>query len=493
MQLFTFGHPCEHQLRRVCIGGTSCPLNGYPDHWCCSFVKGRINFKRDKPCEGPRCRWGFAHPPSSSFDAVTLVLQEARACALKMEEGYGTGTLQGGPYVITSPNVADVAHCALNFLRVPPARVATRIGGLLAFAAIKAGDAKIFTQLLKTVKKPVDDYLIGAFEFLQSASKSGKGSATKDAVIDDLRHDVITIMGSALSQQGALVARPEQLPLQSYYIAALKTATRNKKKFVEALEQAAALYPDAIENLVIPDSFAKAGRRGESGDVTPSGGASEGGKTPDLKPHTPAAVTPVKAAQDAAPSAVAADSTATAPKSTTTTPGKAGAPALQPLPPPLAASPKLPPASSVPEPMASKKQSAAAAAGVIGPQVAQASLLATCQAMGPCELFDPSVFPASSVDVKLPPSTRLLFGGLFSLDREVIAAMEMPEGGAFSASTSPTEAPLGAAIREAQSNQLWRRGPFFTGANMCTDAAARLAEVSAAAAALRMVDFVLDA
>eukprot|EP00758_Cryptobia_borreli_P008102 Tbor_TRINITY_DN5356_c5_g7::TRINITY_DN5356_c5_g7_i1::g.4304::m.4304 len=86
MQLFEFGHPCEHQLRRTCIGGISCPLNGYPDMWCCSYIKGKINFKRDRPCEGQRCRWNFTHPIQSHFETVTNIINDGRELAGRVDD-----------------------------------------------------------------------------------------------------------------------------------------------------------------------------------------------------------------------------------------------------------------------------------------------------------------------------------------------------------------------------------------------------------------------
>jgi hypothetical protein len=497
MQLFTFGHPCEHQLRRVCIGGTSCPLNGYPDHWCCSFVKGRINFKRDKPCEGARCRWGFAHPPASSFDAVTLVLQEGRACAAKMEEGYGSGALHGGPYTITSPHAADVAHCALNMLRVPPARVATRVGGLLAFAAVKAGDAKIFTQLLKTMKKPVDDYLIGAFEYIHATTAKAAGAAkAKDTTLEDLRHDVISIMCSALSHQGELIWRAEQLPLQTHYLAALKSATRNKKKYAEMLDQAALIFPAAVEAgaLVPPETWVRGTRRDSAAPSSAASEADPAGLTPEHKPSTPpASITPTKASRVNTPAqgaaaplnAIPPDLRAPSLAGKTATSSKGGAAA----------------GSAVAKPDASASRTTAefyddggrAGSFKAAGTAALPSLFSTVEAMGfmgtPPQDYLPVFWSLRNPE---PEAPFHIFGGLFALDlneaRQVHVAAEGADRDPF-VHKSDTQAPLGAAIREAHAIQAWRAPNPLTASEM---EAERRADLQAAAAALAAADAVLE-
>lgn len=258
MQLFSFGHPCEHQLRRTCIGGSSCPLHGYPDAWCCSYVKGKINFKRDKPCEGPRCRWGFTHPTQGQFDAVTQVIAEGKAIATKLDESGPNDLLT---FQIDSPHVVDTVQCALHVMKHPPSSCGKKIGQLLAYAAVKASEPKVFTQLLKTMKKPIDAYLLGANDFLLSL-KTGSPPATqgttapapkksfaagaaatkaKDDVIDDLRSDIVDVMNAALSQNGQLVVREDQGQLQQVFVAALKTFPKNRKK-QEMLEAALAKF-----------------------------------------------------------------------------------------------------------------------------------------------------------------------------------------------------------------------------------------------------------
>jgi hypothetical protein len=242
MQLFSFGHPCEHQLRRTCIGGSSCPLHGYPDSWCCSYVKGKINFKRDKPCEGPRCRWGFTHPTQAQFDAVTLVIAEGKAIGANLDESGPNDLLT---FQIDSTHVVDTVQCALHVMKHPPSSCGKKIGQLLAYAAIKAQEVKVFTQLLKTMKKPIDAYLLGAMEHLSNLLKVGtpvvKKGKKDDALIEDLRSDIVDVMSAALSQGGQLVIRDDQRELQQVYISALKSFVKNRKK-LEMLELAQAKF-----------------------------------------------------------------------------------------------------------------------------------------------------------------------------------------------------------------------------------------------------------
>lgn len=239
MQLFSFGHPCEHQLRRTCIGGSSCPLHGYPDSWCCSYVKGKINFKRDKPCEGPRCRWGFTHPTQAQFDAVTQVIAEGKAIGASLDESGPNDLLN---FQIDSSHVVDTVQCALHVMKHPPSSCGKKIGQLLAYAAMRAQEVKVFTQLLKTMKKPIDSYLLGAIEFLAHLKATGGAAAAKkgkkdDAIAEELRSDIVDVMCAALSQGGQLVIRDDQKELQQVYINALKTFPKNRKK-VEMLELA---------------------------------------------------------------------------------------------------------------------------------------------------------------------------------------------------------------------------------------------------------------
>lgn len=273
MQLFSFGHPCEHQLRRACIGGSSCPLNGYPDAWCCSFIKGKINFKRDKPCEGPRCRWGFAHPSQNQFELVTQVLNEARPIAIKIDDAEDADILS---FHIDTPHIADTVQCAIYMMRHSPTTCGRRVGQLLAYAAVKAGDPKLFMQLLKTMKKPVDSYILGAYAYLTNgnppqpnppavtspqataaaaagapgakatntaASKKAAPATTvvvmkREDLIEELKNDTVDLMNAALSQGGHLVDREDQHMLQATFILALRQYKKNNRKRHEMLEAA---------------------------------------------------------------------------------------------------------------------------------------------------------------------------------------------------------------------------------------------------------------
>ncbi|CCD12200.1 unnamed protein product [Trypanosoma congolense IL3000] len=279
MNLFNFGHPCEHQLRRTCIGGTSCPLNGYPDSWCCSYIKGKINFKRDKPCEGLRCRWGFLHPPIAQFEIVTQVLNESRPIAQKIEEGKEEILT----FSIENNHIVDTVQCALRMLHNPPSTFTAPIGQLLAYAALRARDTKVFMQLLKTVKKPVDGYLLGAYDYLMrgalpppigstgsgsnssngasgnagqgkaAGKKSGGGNNSssnansnpadkKEDISDELKNDMVDLMNAALSSGGQLVNREDQHTLQAVFIQALRSFPKSNKKRQEMLELAVAKF-----------------------------------------------------------------------------------------------------------------------------------------------------------------------------------------------------------------------------------------------------------
>eukprot|EP00796_Vickermania_ingenoplastis_P002191 gene2191-1358_t len=295
MQLFSFGHPCEYQLRRACIGGASCPLNGYPDAWCCSFIKGKIGFKRDKPCEGPRCRWGFTHPSQSQFEAVANVLNEARVIAAQIDEADDDKEILS--FNIDSPHISDTVQCAIYMLRLPsesPPK-GRRVGQLLAYAAVKAGDPRLFMQLLKTMKKPVDSYILGAYAYLTNgnppqpsttAAKAGSGGAPaagggaaggpgtnstsakggksagggggsgkngaattatgaavrREDVVEELRNDTVDLMNAALSQGGHLVDRDDQHLLQATFIHALRQYKKSNKKRHDMLEAAVAKF-----------------------------------------------------------------------------------------------------------------------------------------------------------------------------------------------------------------------------------------------------------
>ena len=64
-------------------------------------------------------------------------------------------------------------------MKTPPSACGKKIGQLLAYAALKTQDAKIFTQLLKTMKKPVDPYLMGAYEFLMTQAPARGASGVR--------------------------------------------------------------------------------------------------------------------------------------------------------------------------------------------------------------------------------------------------------------------------------------------------------------------------
>ncbi|KAG5485210.1 hypothetical protein CUR178_06569 [Leishmania enriettii] len=250
MQLFSFGHPCEHQLHRACIGGLNCPLNGYPDTWCCSFIKGKINFKRDRPCEGPRCFWDYVHPSQSQFDEVTQVLEQSRPIAAKLDEASDTDLLS---FHISNPHIIDTVQCALHMMRHPPSVCARRVGQLLAYAAVLAGEQDVFVQLLKTMKKPVDGYILGAYAFLTQskgaagrggggAKKSSKKKDGKDDITSTLANIMVELMNAALSLGGQLVDREDQHVLQAMLIKALSTYPKSDKRHQDMLEKAIAKF-----------------------------------------------------------------------------------------------------------------------------------------------------------------------------------------------------------------------------------------------------------
>ncbi|KPI88680.1 hypothetical protein ABL78_2218 [Leptomonas seymouri] len=258
MQLFSFGHPCEHQLHRACIGGSNCPLNGYPDTWCCSFIKGKINFKRDRPCEGPRCHWDFVHPTQSQFDEVTQVIEQSRPIAAKLDEANDTDLLS---FQISNPHIIDTVQCALHMMRHPPSTCARRVGQLLAYAAVLAGEQDVFVQLLKTMKKPVDGYILGAYAYLTQSKPSGaagggekvaanqktnkkqsKKKESKDDISVTLANIMVELMNAALSLGGQLVDREDQHVLQAMLIKALSTYPKSDKRHQEMLEKAVAKF-----------------------------------------------------------------------------------------------------------------------------------------------------------------------------------------------------------------------------------------------------------
>ena len=267
MQTFTFGHPCEHQLRRTCIGGVSCPLNGYPDMWCCSFIKGKINFKRDRPCEGQRCRWNFTHPTQNHFDTVNTILKDSRVLASKLEDA----TVEIGSLSFNlEAHPADLAYCAIQMMKIPNPLPSTnrKVGHLVVCAVIKANDAKVFGALMRVCKKPLDYALIGAFDHVNLVSPARGTKKRKDDVGDEIRSELVDLMFGALATTttaagatasigttapAVLVDREEQRSLQIAFIRALRTPTflKNKKK-QEMLDAALAKFPVAASKVEVP-------------------------------------------------------------------------------------------------------------------------------------------------------------------------------------------------------------------------------------------------
>lgn len=385
MQLFSFGHPCEHQLRRACIGGPSCPLNGYPDNWCCSYIKGKIHFKRDKPCEGGRCRWGFTHPTQAQFDTVTAVIGESRTVAAKIDEAQEKELLS---FHIESSHIVDTVQCSLHMMRHPPSSCSYRVGQLLAYGAIKAGDPKVFMQLLKTMKKPVDGYILGAYAFLtqgnppapappkeEPAKGKKKAAAPKaDDIVEDLKNDMVDLMNAALSSGGQLVDRDDQHGLQATFILALRQYPKSNKRRQDMLEAAIAKFgnrpvttDDAPATAATPAAAAAekpaapvaaaAGEEAAAPAATPdpersATAAAAANATPVATPATPAAEartavaatptpkTPKTPAMAAAATPVAAPAAATT-ATTASTPAAAAA-----APPTVERKPEIPPYSA---------------------------------------------------------------------------------------------------------------------------------------------------
>jgi hypothetical protein len=320
MQLFSFGHPCEHQLHRACIGGSNCPLNGYPDTWCCSFIKGKINFKRDRPCEGPRCHWDFVHPTQAQFDEVTQVLEQSRPIAAKLDEAKDTDLLT---FQISNPHITDTVQCALHMMRHPPSTCARRVGQLLAYAAVLAGDQDVFVQLLKTMKKPVDGYILGAYAYLTQSKAGGaggggekgaahqKGNNKKQAKRKDGKDDVsatlanimVELMNAALSLGGQLVDREDQHVLQAMLIKALSTYPKNDKRHQEMLERAIAKFGN---RKLDDEEEAAAKREAARREAAAAAAAAAAATPPSTKDLSSIATTP-------------ATTTASAPANTTTT------------------------------------------------------------------------------------------------------------------------------------------------------------------------------
>ena len=189
---------------------------------------------------------------------MTLIIAEGRTIAAKLDD---SGPNELLTFHVDNPNTVDTIQCAMHMMRTPPSSCGRKVGQLLAYAAIKTQDSKVFTQLLKTMKKPIDAYLLGAFEYITTGPSSSSGAASgpaggkvaaasagaggkkskKDDVLEELRSDIVDVMSSALSQNGQLVVRDDQHLLQAVYINALKTFPKNKKK-LEMLENALAKF-----------------------------------------------------------------------------------------------------------------------------------------------------------------------------------------------------------------------------------------------------------
>lgn len=183
-------------------------------------------------------------------------------------------------------------------MKHPPSTCAKRVGQLLAYAAVKMREPKVFMQLLKTMKKPVDGYILGAYFYLTNgnnhinsplltsaanttsttaaggaaasssnthASNAASGSANntntsttksnkkqqhgnaankdrKDDVTEDLKNDMVDLMNAALSQGGHLVDREDQHHLQTVFLQALKHYPKSNRKRTEMYEAAMAKF-----------------------------------------------------------------------------------------------------------------------------------------------------------------------------------------------------------------------------------------------------------
>eukprot|EP00759_Apiculatamorpha_spiralis_P025652 PhF_6_TR29062/c2_g1_i1/m.42350 len=256
MQRFDFGHPCEHQLHVTCIGGITCPLNGYPKEWCCSFIKGKINFKRDKPCEGHRCRWNFTHPTQAEFDQVTSMLNDARTMAQRLD-AYDQH-VENYQLPASSAATLDVLYSAgqlsKNFTRSPVPFV---FGRLAALSAVKVSSVDIVATLGRWMIKHGNggEMACGLIDQILhmcalNAGRDGGQGGGQGAILRDARHEAVRIVISLLSNgTGAgLVDRPHQGALQTAYIRGIAAHLRGRKR-QEALENAAVVLKhfDATE------------------------------------------------------------------------------------------------------------------------------------------------------------------------------------------------------------------------------------------------------
>ena len=200
MHKFEFGHPCEHQLHRTCIGGQGCPLNGYPKEWCCSFIKGKINFKRDKPCEGNRCRWNYFHPPAADFEAVTGLIAEARAIAVQIDtnetnlESYLVPLPKEIPspekrtpssvFVSPTAHAVDVLHAAAQYSRhLGRSPHPFHFGRLVAHIALRLSSADVVAQLGRLMLKHSNggEMACGLVDHVLMSAANGQGGTLRDA------------------------------------------------------------------------------------------------------------------------------------------------------------------------------------------------------------------------------------------------------------------------------------------------------------------------
>ncbi|CAD2222133.1 hypothetical protein AGDE_14423 [Angomonas deanei] len=201
-------------------------------------------------------------------------------------------------------------------MRHPPISCARSVGQLMAYAAVKAGDPKVFMLMLKTMKKPVDNYLLGAYMFLtqgnpptpNQATTTTKGkkdkTAKKEDVVEELKNDLVDIMNAALSHGGHLVDREDQHTLQATLIQALRSYPKSNKKRADMLEAALALFGDR-QMPKNPPPMAK-----DSGMSTPS--------------HTSTTPSAVKAAAKPVEPTAAAAAVEEVPRASPTQGGRAG-------------------------------------------------------------------------------------------------------------------------------------------------------------------------
>ena len=236
MHKFEFGHPCEHQLHRTCIGGQGCPLNGYPKEWCCSFIKGKINFKRDKPCEGNRCRWNYTHPSAADFEVVTGLIAEARAIASRIDATEAAVE----SYPVPAAHAVDVLHAAVQYSRhLGRSPHPFHFGRLVAHIALRLSSADVVAQLGRLMLKHPngEEMACGLVDHVLA----------NPVPFRDTRHETVRIVVSLLGNGTCMVDRAHQGAVQTAYVRCVAAHLRGKKR-LEALDQAAHVlrhYDDA--------------------------------------------------------------------------------------------------------------------------------------------------------------------------------------------------------------------------------------------------------